>query len=121
MIVKRKKCILPRAVKFLQHTGALQIIHQRIDELLRLCTDLSESHRIIEETAFHVMRRKLRRMEIDDRLSHIRKVKLDPGVICHHQACLRQQLLVIALCRREKLHISMHLKIILLRTDDRMQ
>ena len=36
-----QKCISPRAVKFLQRTGALQIIYQRIDELFRLCADSS--------------------------------------------------------------------------------
>ena len=54
MIVKRKKCILPRAVKFLQRTGALQIINQRIDEPVpSLCSISPNPIVIIEETALH--------------------------------------------------------------------
>ena len=64
----------------------LHIRDQNIDQFVVVLADLAKSHRIIEETAVLIMSRKLFRMEIYDRLSHIGEVKLNAGIICNHQA-----------------------------------
>ena len=63
------------------------------------------------------MRRQCGRLEINYRLAHVGKVKLYTGVIRHHQARLRQNLLVIDLrCRENLFDISAHFEVLFLRT-----
>ena len=103
-------------------TAVRHVFRQQFDQLVIVMADLAERHRIVEEAALLVMLRDILVMQINERLSHIRKVELDAGEIRHHQRRLTEHPLIAHIAHsRNDIHIVVPVKVLHLCTDDGMQ
>ena len=84
--------------------------------------DLAKAHSVVEESSLLIVLRNIVVMEVDHRLSHVGKIKLYTGEVCHHQGSFAEDLFIAHIADGwNDLYDIIFVKIIMLRTDDRME
>ena len=117
-----KKIICPSAVQFRHSAAVLHISAQYLDQLVVRMADLAKAHRLIEESPLFVMLGDIVMVQVDNWFPHVGEIKLHAGEICYHQCSFAEDLFITHIPNgRNDLDNIVPVKIVMLRTDDRMK